>query len=328
MDRRTFILAGLAPAMLASSCEAQSALRDRVSSSDELVAALKVAKGGEVIRLAPGSYSGFTVSNLKFPQPVTVLADSALVQGKTTVYGCENLAIAGVRFSGDPDRDSDCLLIRESRHVAVRGCEFQGALCGIGHLNNRDLRFEGNRFSNLRSDGIRGGGSSRVQIIGNHFASFHPRTRADGRGDHPDAIQFWTSNTKTSAEDILIQGNLIERGEGKTVQGIFVGDESGGELPFVRVRILENVVIGGAWNGIAIGGGIDVEVVRNVCLAFPDEGCRVRVQNVSEGIVSDNQASDFVLVNLQKVKLSRNKKVAAVRDQGAAFMRSRGDGAG
>lgn len=323
MDRRAFILAGLAPAILAGSCQARGATVVRVSTSDELVAALKRANGGETIRLAPGVYPGFSVSNLKFAQPVTVMGEDAVVQGKTTIYGCSNLTLDGLFFRGDPDRDSDCLLLRESNRLTVRGCEFQGAMCGIGHLNNTDLRIERNRFVDLRSDGMRGGGSSRVAIIDNHFSSFHPRMRADGRGDHPDAIQFWTSNTKAAAEDILIQRNVIERGSGSTVQGIFVGDESGGKLPYLRVRILDNVVIGGAWNGVAIGSGSDIEIARNVCLAFPDEGCRIRVQNVMSGVVSDNQASDFVFMNNGRVTLSRNKKLGAVNDGGAAFMRAR-----
>jgi len=328
MDRRAFILAGLAPAILAGSCQARGASVVRVSTSDELVAALKRADGGETIRLAPGVYPGFSVSNLKFAQAVTVVGEDAVIQGKATIYGCSNLTFNGLFFRGDPDRDSDCLLLRESSGLTVRDCEFQGSMCGIGHLNNTDLKIERNRFVNLRSDGMRGGGSSRVTIVDNHFSSFHPRMRADGRGDHPDAIQFWTSNTKASAEDILIQRNVIERGDGSTVQGIFVGDESGGKLPYRRVRILDNVVIGGAWNGVAIGSGSDIEIARNVCLAFPDEGCRVRVQNVTSGVVVDNEASDFVFMNNGRLTLSRNKKLGAVNDRGAAFMRARQKKAG
>lgn len=317
------MLSGLASVMIFRGGQAQSAPFVRVASSDELTNVLKKLQGGETIHLAAGVYEQFSVSRLRFNEPVNIIGEGATIEGKTTVFGCKNLTITGLRFKGDPDRDSDCLLIRESEAISVHACQFEGAVCGIGHLNNKKLRFERNSFVNLRSDGIRGGGSSNVEITNNHFLSFHPRMRADGRGDHPDAIQFWTSNTKASTEDILIQGNVIERGQGSTVQGIFVGDESRGKLPYVRVRILDNVVVGGAWNGIAISSGVDIEIARNICLAFADEGCRLRVQNVTNGVVIDNQASDFVFVNTGAVKLVRNKRLRAATDGGAAFMRAR-----
>ena len=293
-----------------------------VKNVNELQDALKAAKSGHVIVLAPGIYPAFSIHNLSFDEPVILTGAGAILQG-VTVFGCTGLGFQGLSFQGDPDRLADGLLIRQSKRISVEGCEFQKLMYGIGHLNSADLRVEKNRFLNLRSDGMRGGGSSRLSIIGNHFTNFHPKMQADGRGDHPDAIQFWTVNTTTSAEDILVQNNLVERGDGLTIQGVFLGDDHHGKLPYIRPKLLDNVIVGGAWNGVTIGGGVDIEVARNVCLAFPDQGCRVRVQNVATGVVSDNQASDFVFDNMGKVKLTRNVRLAPARDRGVAFMRAR-----
>ncbi|WP_162257180.1 right-handed parallel beta-helix repeat-containing protein [Phenylobacterium sp. Root700] len=288
----------------------------------ELQAALKAARGGETIFLAPGMYPAFIISSLSFDKTVTITGAGALLHG-VVVAECRGLRFLKLNFQGDPQENANGILIRRSREIVVENCEFQNLMHGIGHLASASVSIKGNKFFNIRSDGVRGGGSSRVSILGNHFSSFHPQMRADGKGDHPDAIQFWTTNTTVSAEDIVIQGNLIERGAGLTMQGVFLRDESGGDLPYIRPKVLDNVVIGGAWNGVTIGGGVDVEVARNICLAFPDEGCRVRVSRARGGSVRDNQASDFVFSDLSNVQLVRNAKLAAVKDGGAAFMKAR-----
>jgi hypothetical protein len=64
------------------------------------------------------------------------------------------------------------------------------------------------------------GGTSNVVVSDNSSGT---STRL---GRPSDAIQFWTRNTKVAAHDISVTGNVIERGKGEAIQGIFFRDQS------------------------------------------------------------------------------------------------------
>ena len=116
-------------------------------------------------------------------------------------------------------------MIRDSSDITVTNSEFTHARYAVSMLDNSGVTISGNYFHDLRTDGVRGGGNSNVVISDNFFTNFRP-----AEGDHADAIQFWTTNTTTSAENIRITGNVIVRGEGGATQGIFMRDEAGGHI--------------------------------------------------------------------------------------------------
>ena len=87
-----------------------------------------------------------------------------------------------------------------------------------------------------------------MTIDGNSFTSFHPHGN-----DHPDAIQFWTSNITGVTHDVSITNNTFTRGDGAPVQGIFVKDED--FQGYRNVTITGNAVVGELYNGIYVGAG-------------------------------------------------------------------------
>ena len=87
---------------------------------------------------------------------------------------------------------------------------------------------------------------------------------------HPDAIQFWTTNTTVAATDITITGNTFDRGSGVIVQGIFIQDEVG-TLPYQRLTIADNVIVGAAYNGIAVRGAVDATLTNNTVIGEEDQ---------------------------------------------------------
>src|SRR5688500_15215123 len=104
------------------------------------------------------------------------------------------------------------------------------------------MRFVGNSCQDIRTDGMKGGGSSNVVIAQSYFRHFHT-----AEGDHPDAIQFWTTNTTTSASNITIVDNVIIQGNGGPVQGIFLGNEL--DITYQNVTISGNFVSDGSYHG-------------------------------------------------------------------------------
>lgn len=294
---------------------------NQVASAAELIAALKGASGGEVFELKAGSYPAFQLTNLRFEKPVTIRGDGAVI-ANLIVFGCEGLVFDGLAFRDRIDNSKNGILIRVSKHVYLRGCEFAFQGNGVGHLSCTDLLIEDCRFHDLRSDGVAGGdGCARIAIRRNRFTDFYPEP-----GDHPDAVQIWTAKAKAPTTDIEVTDNIILRGKGAAVQGIFLGDESAGKFPYERVRITGNLLAGTGTNGIAVGGGSDILIAENVVTGVGTGGdvSRIRVQGVVSAFLRDNQAQEFAFpTGKSGIKETGSKKIAPVKDGGAALLAAR-----
>src|SRR6185437_8891671 len=249
-----------------------------VSTAAQLSAALASAHAGDTILLASGTYSGLVLKNVHFSSAVTITSadlahpatitdlivnscsgltfsnlevdeSSSTVTNPFQILSSSNIQLSHLWIHGsldnNPSDDPAGLFIRNSDHITVSGCEFEQLWHGAGFLDSNYLQFTRNSFHDIRSDGIRGGGSSFVTISDNSFTDFFPNFAA---GDHPDAIQFWTTNTTASAHDITITDNVISRGTGAAVQGIFLRDQVG-NLPYENVSITGNMLVGTAFNG-------------------------------------------------------------------------------
>jgi Ca2+-binding RTX toxin-like protein len=218
-------------------------------------------------------------------------------------------------LDGNPQNDVQGMLVRDSSNISVTNSEFQQLWNALDHLNIDHLTVSGNTFHDLRTDGIRGGGSSDVTVSGNTFHDFHPIV-----GDHADAIQFWTTNTTASAHDIIVTGNLSYRGSGEVAQGVFLRDEVG-NLPFGNVTIAGNAIIGGMYNGIAVIGGQNIAIHDNQVTGFTDMNSWIRLDNVSNATLANN-AAHTLLINTTDTNVSvmGEVTVALASDNGAAAL--------
>jgi Ca2+-binding RTX toxin-like protein len=314
-----------------------------VSSTAALLSALAAAQGGDVILLQPGTYSGVLIQNLNFATGVqitsadaghpatlldlTVRASSGLqfsnlefnAAGSTAYYPFQVADSSNVHFShlyvhgslnDDPKDDTSGLLIRESNNVSVTDSEFEQLSYGINHLNTDHLTISGSSFHDLRSDGIRGGGSSYVTIHGNSFTDFYPID-----SDHPDGIQFWTTSSTVVPHHIVITDNVIVRGTGVAMQGIFMRDEVG-TLHYQDVTITGNMIVGAQWNGITVmGGATRLTVSNNEIAGLPDQQSWLRLEDVTDSVISQNRAGDFIQVRNSGLTWTSNTIFAPTADQ-------------
>ena len=319
-----------------------------VSTGAELNTAMAGAQAGDTIKLAAGTYAGVVASNLTFASGITITSQTGLtpaVLTDLTVTNCTGLTFTNLEFQantsggdnifkvsgsrdvhfdrlnvhgsmdGNPQNDVIAFLIQTSDTVSVTNSEFQQLRIALGHLNDTNLVFTGNHFHDLRTDAIRGGGSSNVTISGNTFTDFYPVA-----GDHGDAIQFWTTNTTVSAHDITITDNLFLRGAGGVAQGIFMRDEVGG-LPYQRVAISGNYMIGSMYNGIAINGGLEVTIDHNTVVGFTDMKSWIRLDSVTGGTVSNNAANVYLTAATNSaLVMSANAILPLAADAGAAAL--------
>jgi len=313
-----------------------------VNSTAALTSALQAAKDGDVVLLAPGTYT-LTATGLQFANGVTVasadLTKQAVVTGITIanssginvqdlelrvdidrpfqVRDSKNIDFARLDVHGSLDgnaqNDLKAFSIQNSQDVSVTDSEFQQLYFAIGHLNVNGLTVSGNSFHDIQLDGVRGGGSSNVKITDNTFTDFYP-----AEGDHSDAIQFWTTNTTTNTHDILVADNVFTRGAGSRIQGIFFGDEVVGRL-YERITIEGNLISGASYHGITLESARDVVIDGNIVQGYTDLKSWIRLDNATNAVVTDNKASVLTITsNNTNVTQSGNTIIPLATDKGAA----------
>jgi hypothetical protein len=142
-------------------------------------------------------------------------------------------------------------------------------------------------------------------------------------GDHPDAIQFLTAGSKAPATDIRVTGNVVFRGEGQATQGIFLRDQVG-TLPFERVTIADNLIVGTGYNGILVMGAKDLAITGNELVSNPGgtNNTWLRVER-GEGVTASRNRAQLISFDAStNVKESGNRLTEPVSDKGLAALRA------
>lgn len=309
-----------------------------VSTSAQLVAALKSAASGDVIKLAAGEYTPITLRDINFAGNVTIQSEdnnhpatiTALTIRESSGLTFKNLemyvapgknnpiqasASKNITFDsldvhgtldGSPADDASAMLIRNSDNIVIKNSEFQQLWHGVGLLDNTNVTITGNSFHDIRTDGVRGGGNSNLTVSGNYFTDFYPAA-----GDHPDAIQLWTTNTTERVSNITIADNTIVRGEGAPTQGIFLRDQVG-TLPFQNVTITGNALIGTGYNGIAVGHADNLTISDNDVVSVQGMESWIRLDKVNSGTVSNNSAARYIYSTSPNVAKADNLQTAMI----------------
>lgn len=311
-----------------------------VSSSSALQSALARAKAGDVIKLAPGGYGSVTVSDVTFSAPVTIISQDAsrpahfdklmlkdvtnltvksvdvgdaLRSGQTdrteqlVVWESEKIVLDTVHVHGSLDNDATNdgygLRIRFSHDVDVINSTFQQLNRALVISQSTDVSVVKSEFHNLRSDGVQVSETQGVLIDGNRFSSYHPV-----KGDHADAIQFFTSNTKKASTDIRIVNNVILQGDGEGLQGIFMRDEVYDKqaregrtpkgLPYERVEIENNIIyLMDQTHGISVSGARDISIADNSTLSPVGDkfNVAIRTWRLDDAVIERNLADRIVV---------------------------------
>ncbi|WP_296597654.1 right-handed parallel beta-helix repeat-containing protein [Phenylobacterium sp.] len=312
-----------------------------VTSASTLQSALSSAKAGDVIELASGNYGYMRITGQNFADDVTIRAASgaAPVFSGLSVNSSSGLTFQGLEFArtndtnfelahsqdihfvginvhgvldGNTDTDPWGLYLFDNTNITVEDSEFHELNWGITQGKNDGLTILNNDFHDIRAQAVRGGGSSNVTVAGNDFRDIYPIGE-----DHPDAIQFWTTETTASAHDIVIANNTYVRGEGRISQGIFMRDEVG-NLPYQRVTIANNLIVGANYHGIALGHATDAKIFDNVVVGFTDRKSWILIGDIDRVVASGNTANEYQLGVTTNFVNTNNGVIALASDDGAA----------
>lgn len=231
--------------------------------------------------------SGLTLRNIAFAG-----AGGNGQKAMLSIFGGSGIRLEQLRFIGDtatfrPELET-AVSIRNARNVTLTGLRIEGYRNGVTLRDSFGIGVVGNSIRRMQTDGIRASGVQGVRIARNVIASFSPAPR-----DHPDGIQLWARNPAEASSDLTIEDNLILRGNGAPIQGIFLRAVKNGA--FRNVTIRNNLIVGQIWNGIAVSGGNGVEVRGNSILPQAGQMSWLRLTDCTNANVSGNQAGRYLI---------------------------------
>jgi hypothetical protein len=210
-----------------------------------------------------------------------------------------NIAFKRVRFhgslDGNPQNDQWGINFAETTNVSVTDSEFIELGIGLQISKSTGFLFARNYVHFLQTDGLELNEVRDVQILNNFITDFHPV-----KGDHPDAIQFWTDNVGPST-NVLVSGNVLTRGNGTMgQQGVF-GDDLH-EVGYSDFRVTDNLLIGTGYNGIAFSGSPpnkikNFVITGNELWSYDNDALQtwIRLEKADGALISGNKTFTMVL---------------------------------
>lgn len=243
-----------------------------VKNQSELLAALKVAKGGDTIKLADGHYGAVTLTQ-KFGSEVTLEAvhSGKAVFDSLTVKGGANLSIEGITATTEFRAwfGAKAISVDEVKTAAfyfrdVDGLTLDHSEAANGYstliLNDvRNFAIRNSTFKNAVEDVARLTGNSYNGVFeSNVFSDTNAKAPL-----HPDLLQIFNVGAE-SPHDITIRGNLFyddQKTGSVNAQGIFLGGP--GANGFSNFLIEHNMIAVRSPNSIYINGGQENVIVRN-----------------------------------------------------------------
>jgi hypothetical protein len=306
-------IAGLAPLLLAA-CSGADAGTHLVGSNSELAAAIKSAKAGDEIQLAPGSYGPLVIAGIRHERPVRISGKDATLK-VLEIRDSAGWTVDGLYITSAPTAKGRVALVERSSNISLQNNLFEGLTpnkdpwddwtMGIQLRDSTDSRIVRNRFRDLgtatsvsTSSGIRFEGNSvayvreGVQWVSvndgvircNRFSHFYPNWL---RSEHPDGIQGWW-RTKPNSNGLLVEGNFLSFGGPRAIQGIFLSGayQPTGDLEFGRLRnvtVRDNIYYGSSLHGVSLSGTENVVIERNTVLPSPHAERAPALQRSADG---------------------------------------------
>ncbi len=302
------------------------AARVQVVDARELQVALRDARAGDTIALAPGDYGALVIANRSFDAPVAIVASDGrrpprfssirltdvvalTLQGLTVAYGPTDAPLStyavevmrgrNIRLEGlfvvsadDGVRGNDAygIFIRDSVRVGVEKSRFKALFRGVAAFDSDDVLISRNHFCGMGSDGIVLRGARRTEIADNLIVDFET---IDPVKHHPDAIQIWDRGAPRSSRSVVIRNNVILRGNGDAAQGIFIKTP---DAPTEALIVENNVVHQSMAQGIYLNGVRSGIVRNNTVAAFEWRKDRPGIEILNQGVgveLADNIARTF-----------------------------------
>ena len=283
-----------------------------VATAAELANALPQAKGGTIIKLAPGNYGPLTLNDRVFTAPVTITsADPSrpALFSRVILNRSVNVTFSKVEISSVPDAKDFMVRVSDGSNITFDNVYIHGLIdgavkedrnaiavwrsdnftlsksrlfeiaVGIRVRQSKNVVLRDNDISMIGVDAVEIPGTNGVLIARNKISKF--RTTEPY---HPDDVQCWTTDETSGCKNIKIVDNQF-LGDFNTAsttyrypQGIFFGDEAkvGG---YANIEITGNLFVCPNWHAISIFSARGTIIRNNRISACPGVTPWIRVND-------------------------------------------------
>jgi hypothetical protein len=257
-----------------------------------LLAALKTAAAGAVLALPAGPCAVPALNGINPPGIVTITsADPAnpAVLTYLKIFGSSNLVFKqleitftkandgyyatrmdtvhdlsfdqvnwhGADVALAPGAQLTAIYLNIGQNVAFTNSQFHDADAAMLVASSSNVTVSGDTFYRLNKGGV-----EMTSVLGLNFTHNTCRDFILKPPTHSDCIQGMNTKLAAPAGNLIITDNLIERGAGDPIQGIFIQDEVG-DKPWANVDVERNTVLGEMWNAIWVNGSSGVVIIKN-----------------------------------------------------------------
>jgi hypothetical protein len=172
------------------------------------------------------------------------------------------------------------IYVRDSLNITLEENKVSFVGDGMSGVDNTNLAVVANELHHIQSNAIFFTGTKGGRIALNRGTLFF-----NLGGTHPDFIQQARSYaTGEVCEDMVIEDNFYERGEGEPVQGIFDEDS-------INNVIRRNAILGGLYNGIATARSQHMRYEENFIQPYVGQGSSLGVRQEADDIQIINNAA-------------------------------------
>ncbi len=290
----------------------------------ELKATLKAASGAYVV--PEGDYGALSLSGLR---DVAVDAGAARFRS-LSLSACEGVTWSGsvVTLAGLVSSSTSAVRMTGCRDVTLKGVEAHGAVVeglpsgrpfyierssGVlledcrGSIGFKglvlylvgDVTVRGCDFGHVRTGTLSGSALSGPVLIEDNYLHDSNPVNYGGAGDHGDFLHLWTDARAQTAPTVgvTIRGNLLDRGDGFPIMGIYL-DDNGAGIGFRKVLIEGNTILTGHGHGILLEN-TEASVRNNTLLQNgsyrgdnPKDAPAIHLKDGSVVQLSGNMAAD------------------------------------
>ncbi|WP_372785031.1 right-handed parallel beta-helix repeat-containing protein [Phenylobacterium sp.] len=273
-----------------------------VSSTDAAYAAVKADQPGDVVLLAAGVYGALDLSNLVVAAPgVTVkpAPGANVLLGQVTISNSQGLNLSSFEVVQSPASWMSSVYVTNSSRINLdglhvhqsdpaissNGVQFRDTTdssltnsqldhLGVAGLfiDAQRLTVAGNSVAHLTADGFDFAGVGGSLIDGNRLTDFNPAA-----GVHDDAIQFWGTANNPSPVGNVVSNNVISRGDGVVVQGVFAESQA-------SLTITGNAMTGTMFNGISVSSTKGATISGNFVQGWADMGSAIVARGGSSDV--------------------------------------------
>lgn len=294
-----------------------------VSTGAQLNAAARVAKPGDTILLAPGTYGDVALNNINRGGTITVKSadpDNDAVFRTLKLTNSHNILFDDIDISRPLDAgantNTQTAQINKSSYITFSGLDMYGSLDGNaindghgftiagGHhisiidstfqqlrttvavARSEDFLFAGNTVTNVQ-EGVSISAMNRGIFEQNYMADWQANYAA---GAHPDMFQVHSGGTAVASSNLIFRDNVLLPGD-NPVGGIFIRSEAIARGERHENILIENNFYEGAFrHGITVANA-DNAIVRNNTVLMGDNVGLVPAINITDvrgGLVEKN----------------------------------------